>query len=245
MSYHLRAKLQRQTRSRTSSTDLGDQLGDDADDHDQTDDHANLDTEKSPTSRRRLKTDKIAISAPQLGEEKMPAAAKSVVVEDKSVILHRERALKALEDAIDVQSAYAALKIVKEVFPLNSSTALDDDPRQQLIKKASLAVPFLMYKMTVERFTRPRSFGGLAFSIAKAKRVAATLFQNIGPSCCSADITENDLVKAGRIEITDARKVLPLLKDVGIETRGKVVAVRKSVMDDDGKAHHLLFYEPN
>jgi hypothetical protein len=240
MSYHLRAKLQRQTRSRTSSTDLGDQLGDDADDHDQTDDHANLDTEKSPTSRRRLKTDKIAISTPEL-----PAAAESVVVEDKSVILRRERAVKALEDAMDVQSAYAALKIVKEVFPLDSSTLDDDDPTHQLIKKASLAVPFLMYKLAVERFTRPRSFGGLAFSIAKAKRVAATLFQNIGPSCCSADITEKDLVKAGRIEITDARKVLPLLKDVGIETRGKVVAVRKSVMDDDGKAHHLLFYEPN
>jgi hypothetical protein len=234
MSYHLRAKLQRQTRSRTSSTDLGDQLGDDVADHDQTNDQAIIDMEKSPTSRRRLKTDKIAISTPQQDEEKTPATAESSVVEDKSVILQRGRALQALKDATDLQSAYAALKIVKEVFPLNSSTALDDDPRQQLIKKASLAVPFLMYKMTVERFTRPRSFGGLAFSIAKAKRVAATLFQNIGPSCCSADVTEKDLVKAGGIEITDARKVLPLLKDVGIETRGKVEAVRKSVMGDDG-----------
>jgi hypothetical protein len=40
-------------------------------------------------------------------------------------------------------------------------------------------------------------------------------------------------VKAGRVEITDASKVLPLLKDECIETLGKVVAVRKSVMDDD------------
>jgi hypothetical protein len=101
-----------------------------------------------------------------------------------------------------------------------------------LIKKASLAVPFLMYKLAVERFTRPRSFGGLAFSIAKAKRVAATLFENMGPSCCSANVTEKDLVKAGQIEITDARKVLPLMKDVGIETRTKVESVRKLVMGD-------------
>jgi hypothetical protein len=93
-----------------------------------------------------------------------------------------------------------------------------------------------MYKVAVERFTRPRSFGGLAFSIAKAKRVAATLFENMGPSCCSPNVTERDLNKAGRVEITDARKVLPLLKEVGIETRTKVEAVRKFVMEDGDEA---------
>jgi hypothetical protein len=220
MSYHLRRKLQRSSRSR--STDLEDQLGDN--------DHADADVSiSSPMNRRRLKTDKLAIATPPQNEE-MPATAESV--EDKSVILQRERALKALEDATDVQSAYAALKIAKEVVRLDSSTVDDDDPTQRLIKKASLAVPFLMYKQAVERFSRPRSIGGLAFSIAQAKRVAVTLFQNMGPSCCSADVTEKDLVKAGQIEIKDARKVLPLLKDLGIETRAKVEAVRKFVMDD-------------
>jgi hypothetical protein len=209
MSYHLRRKLQRHPRSR--STDLEDA---DAD--------ADVSTSTS-MSRRRLKTDK---TPPKM--EELPATAEKSVEE----ILHRERALKALEDATDVQSAYAALKIVKEVFRLDLSTVDDDDPTQQLIKKASLAVPFLMYKLAVERFTRPRSFGGLAFSIAKAKRVAATLFENMGPSCCSANVTEKDLVKAGQIEITDARKVLPLMKDVGIETRTKVESVRKLVMGD-------------
>jgi hypothetical protein len=181
-------------------------------------------------NRRRLKTDK---TPPQM--EEIPATAEESV-EEKTTILQRERALKALEDATDVQSAYAALKIVKEVFRLDSSTVDDDDPKQRLIKKASLAVPFLMYKLAVERFTRPRSFGGLAFSIAKAKRVSATLFENMGPSCCSANVTEKDLVKAGRVEISDARKVLPLMKDVGIETRAKVEAVRKLVMDDVDEA---------
>jgi hypothetical protein len=221
MSYHLRRKLQRHPRSR--STDLEDQLRDN--------DHADANVStSSPMSRRRLKTDK---TPPEM--EEMPSTAEKSV-EDKTVLLQRERALKALEDATDVQSAYAALKIVKEVFRLDPSKVDDDDPTQQLIKKASLAVPFLMYKLAVERFTRPRSFGGLAFSIAKAKRVAATLFQNMGPSCCSTSVTEKDLVKAGQIEITDARKVLPLMKDVGIETRAKVEAVRKLVMDDVDEA---------
>jgi hypothetical protein len=218
MSYHLRRKLQRHPRSR--STDLEDQLSNN--------DHADANAStSSPMNRRRLKTDK---TPPEM--EEMPATAKEFV-EDKTVLLQRERALKALEDATDVQSAYAALKIVKEVFRLDSFKVDDDDPTQQLIKKASLAVPFLMYKLAVERFTRPRSFGGLAFSIAKAKRVATTLFQNMGPSCCSTSVTVKDLVKAGQIEITDARKVLPLMKDVGVETRAKVEAVRKLVMDDD------------
>jgi hypothetical protein len=181
-------------------------------------------------NRRRLKTDK---TPPEM-EEMLTTAEDSV--EDKTVLLQRERALKALEDATDVQSAYAALKIVKEVFRLDSSKVDDDDPTQQLIKKASLAVPFLMYKVTVERFTRPRSFGGLAFSIAKAKRVASTLFQNMGPSCCSTSVTEKDLVRLGKIEITDARKVLPLMKEVGIETRAKVEAVRKLVMEEVDEA---------
>jgi hypothetical protein len=180
-------------------------------------------------NRRRLKTDKT----PTPQKAQMPAAKAKDSVQDKTVLLQRERALKALEDATDVQSAYAALKIAKEVFRLDSSTVVvdDDDPTQRLIKTASLAVPFLMYKVAVERFTRPRSFGGLAFSIAKAKRVAAALFQNMGPSCCSSSVTEKDLVKAGQIEITDARKVLPLMKDVGVETRAEVEAVRKWVMD--------------
>lgn len=224
MSYHLRRKLQRHPRSR--STDLEDKLGDN--------EHADADVDVDNSSsmhRRRLKTDKTPPKMEELPEKAEESA------EDKTVILQRERALKALEDATDVQSAYAALKIVKEVCQLDSSTAEDDDdPTQQLIQKASLAVPFLMYKLAVERFTRPRSFGGLAFSIAKAKRVAATLFQNMGPSCCSADVSEKDLVKVGGLEITDARKVLPLMKDVGIETRAKVDAVRKLVMDDGDEA---------
>lgn len=213
--------MQRKARGR--GRDLGDQLGDDMNMNLNTDPDADgdNDNENARTKRRRLKTDKDAIAKQtQKEKEELPG-----------LLRQRDRALKALENSTDLPSAYAALKVAKEVFRINSST-VDDDPTLKLIEKASLAVPFLMYKISVERFTRPRSFGGLAFSIAKAKRVAAVLFQNIGPACCSAGMTEKELVKLGRVEAADARKVLPKLKDVGIEARAEVENIRKLVIDD-------------
>jgi hypothetical protein len=213
MAYYLKRKKQRQRDKKSN-------------DAEQPEDQLKGDSEKVVNKRRRGK----AVEDDNVNSKKRAAA--STLVSSKYTDQQRERALQALEESTDLQSVYAALKIVKEIVPLvQDNNENEHDRSLLLVEQASLAVPFLMYKLAVERFTRPLSFGGLAFSIAKAKKIAGMLFETVGLACCSAEVTENDLQKAG-LAVADARKVLPHLKDVGVEARVKVDDVRQFVLED-------------
>jgi hypothetical protein len=151
----------------------------------------------------------------------------------------RERAIELLRSADDLPSSYAALKLVNEIVGIDEArimakrvARLLSPADQVLIDQASLAVPYLMYQLCVEEFTQPRAQGGLAYSHAKAVEMASILFEKAGPACCCADnITELQLVKKCRggknnttdiITKNDARKVLPILKKIGIIARSKI-----------------------
>ena len=156
-------------------------------------------------------------------KELSPQSEKQQPRDDEGI----SRACIFLNDATDLPTTYAALKLVKDML---RSTGHDDDPPEEhleLIQNASLAVPYLMYQMAVEIFTEPKTLGGLAFPSAKAKSLAKDIFEKAGVSACSMNTTESSLKlqKAG-IDQVDARKILPKLKHVGDQARSKVEEIQ-------------------
>jgi hypothetical protein len=73
----------------------------------------------------------------------------------------------------------------------------------------------------------------------------STNFRISVPPVVCLTLPKKDFVKAGRVKIMDARKVLPLFKD---ETRVEVEALRKSVvwmMMLTRLCRSTILYEPN
>lgn len=131
------------------------------------------------------------------------------------------RLLEKLEEAEDLETIYASLKLIKEEV-----IEADDlsDAEHELIGQASLAVPYLMSRMMMELCTTPRSMGGLAFPHAKSEQVVSCIFLE-GRGCNTESLTENVLVSMG-LDAVDARKLLPKLKEVGSKAREKVEELR-------------------
>lgn len=146
----------------------------------------------------------------------------------------------SLREANDLASSYASLKLIKDGLPPAAVVVGEEKvvveqegeakhdlslcltkEEQELLAQASLAVPYLMCKMTKEVCTRPRSMGGLAFSSAKADMFVTDLFLKMGPSCCFEKTLEEDLIEQS-LQPADARKLLPKLKEVGLHARSKV-----------------------
>eukprot|EP00523_Entomoneis_sp_CCMP467_P010971 CAMPEP_0168740098 /NCGR_PEP_ID=MMETSP0724-20121128/11802_1 /TAXON_ID=265536 /ORGANISM="Amphiprora sp., Strain CCMP467" /LENGTH=366 /DNA_ID=CAMNT_0008787519 /DNA_START=61 /DNA_END=1161 /DNA_ORIENTATION=+ len=135
-------------------------------------------------------------------------------------------------------------------YPRPTTDETDTDLTEddlQLIRNASLAVPLLMMRKVYDHLVLPRTMGGLAWSDAKAKQVAKTLFATLGPGCCAETITEQELIRHCKkqsqqqqqqqqgndatttttttvvvLKPQEAHKLLPLLKTVGREARSQV-----------------------
>jgi hypothetical protein len=131
----------------------------------------------------------------------------------------------ALRSSADLPTMYAALKFTK-VRMANEDKGYEATARENdLLKKASLAVPYLMYKKAVDLLTRPRSMGGLAFSSAKADTLVKGIFEEAGFACCGSRMTEKKLMNSCSKIVSsssDARKILNKLLEVGEEARSKV-----------------------
>jgi len=179
--------------------------------------------EEGPATRKRTRG---AADAPNRAVTSRTKEEEPVRAETEKEKAMRERAMAKLREATDLPTSYAALKLVKDNLHRGTKLTKQDE---KLLRQASLAVPFLMYKQCVELFTRPRNFQGLAFSIAKAELIAKKLFESIGPACCSETVTEAELVNACGIEKVDAHKVLPKLRQIGQEARAKVEEIRKEL----------------
>jgi hypothetical protein len=120
---------------------------------------------------------------------------------------------------------YAALKFLKARLANEDKDYEATAHESDLLKKASLAVPYLMYKKAVDLLTRPRSMGGLAFSSAKADTLVRGIFEEAGFACCGSKMTEKKLMKSCSKIVassSDARKILIKLLEVGEDARSKV-----------------------
>ncbi len=166
-------------------------------------------------------------SAPVETAELEEQKSKTSLDEKEIKQARRKIALEALYDAEDMPSIFNLLELVKELhegFQMHP-TAID------LVQKATTASEYLMFKSVVERLTRPRSFGGLAWAETKAKQIADKLFETMGSECCAVDVSENKLVKKGGQEMTDARRILPHLIAVGEEINDKKEELRSKVLE--------------
>jgi len=169
-----------------------------------------------------------AKKAEEIATSSEPAAAQSV----EEVNLERKALIKALREACDLPSTYAALKLIRESSFLDSLT----EKEKELVSDASLAVPYIMSNLAVEHCTRPRSLGGLAYSRAKAENLIRSLFAKMGPACCADNVKEKDIEKACKdISSQDARKIVPKLKQVGIDAKRKVEELREQILAERSK----------
>jgi hypothetical protein len=141
----------------------------------------------------------------------------------------RTRILEALRTAKNLPSLFAVLKVANEFISTEKRRQLSAY-EQRLLRDATVAIPYLMYKETVEHLTRPLSFGGLAFSVAKAKQISEQLFKSIGPACCFQYMTEGTITREGHLTKNEARKVLPILKQVGLEASSKEESIRRKIL---------------
>jgi hypothetical protein len=141
----------------------------------------------------------------------------------------RTRILEALRTAKNLPSLFAVLKVANEFISTEKRRQLSAY-EQRLLRDATVAIPYLMYKETVEHLTRPLSFGVLAFSVAKAKQISEQLFKSIGPACCFQYMTESTITREGHLTKNEAQKVLPILKQVGLEASSKEESIRRKIL---------------
>jgi hypothetical protein len=144
-----------------------------------------------------------------------------------------------LRQAGDLPSMYAALKLIRErMSKLDKGYAMTSG-ESDLYHKASLAVPYLMYKKAVDLLMRPRSMGGLAFASAKADATVRGIFEGAGIACCGTKMTEKKLLKSCSAVVSspaDARKILTKLAEVGNEARSKVNELAAALTEEASKA---------
>ncbi|KAL7565538.1 hypothetical protein ACA910_003816 [Epithemia clementina (nom. ined.)] len=156
----------------------------------------------------------------------------------------QQQAPHDLQQYVELPVMYAALKRIKEIgiggngiAPNEENDADPDltDEDRQLIQDASLAVPYMMYKRFYEHLMLPRTMGGLAFSDAKAKKIARDIFLAMGPACCKESMTDQDLCQAcPSVKPIDALKILPSLKAVGKEARSQLDQIESLLSEGMG-----------
>lgn len=182
----------------------------------------------APVRRNRGKDTKKAKKGQAKKAEEIATSSDQAAVQSvEELNLERKALIKALREACDLPSTYAALKLIRESSFLDFLT----EEEKELVSDASLAVPYIMSNLAVEHCTRPRSLGGLAYSRAKAENLIRSLFAKMGPACCADDVKEKDIEKACKdISSQDARKIVPKLKQVGTDAKRKVEELREQLL---------------
>jgi hypothetical protein len=147
-----------------------------------------------------------------------------------TVLRRRKVAMQALMTAADMTSIFASLAVVKdihrgdELHPVASS----------LVNDAQITGELLLTRSLVDRFTSPRSFGGLAFSHSKAQILINHLFQTIVPSFGTIPITAEILVATG-FPVVDSIELLPHIRVIVDDIRAKISSLANVLVTVTGE----------
>jgi hypothetical protein len=180
----------------------------------------------SPAAARHVRPE-AASSSPPIPEESRRESPALTEEEMDLLQTRRLRSLEALIESQDLATIHASLTLVNQLH-----VACELHPSAvTLVNDAGVASRYLMYQSLMEQFTRPMSFGGLAYSDTKAKGLITHLFNSIGPSFWTSDFDQTELEGAGLSKL-DSRKTLPHLRIIGEEIRTKLENIRRVVFSE-------------